>query len=200
MQRDIPTGPLPLGRSNEPWELSILLGRHRDLGGQLVELLPRLRRFAMVLARTPDAADDLVQAAVTRALERQSQWEPGTRLDRWMFQIMKSVWLNNRGSALVRHTEPLDDHSDVGALDGAAAMEAQLTLEEVRVAFTLLPMEHRQALLLVNVEGYFYKEAADLLDVPIGTVINRIARGRVALAEKALQANRKVVVLHRNRG
>ena len=174
-----------------------------DIGRQIVALLPRLRRFALALARAADAADDLVQATVARALERQEQREAGTRLDRWLFQIMKSVWLNSCKPASVRRTEPLSDHDTgkamAGSLDGATAMDAQLTLDEVRIAFGCLSIEQQRALLLVTVEGYSHKEAAALLDVPIGSVISRIARGRIALAAEPVPAGGNVVVLRRHR-
>jgi RNA polymerase sigma-70 factor (ECF subfamily) len=167
---------------------------------QLIELLPRLRRFAMVLTRSSDAADDLVQASVARALERQSQWNPDSRLDRWLFQIMKTVWLNTRKSAAIRRTESLEDHEINWSVSGTAAVESKMTLREVRVAFARLPIEQQQALMLVSVEGYGYREAAELLDVPIGTVISRVARGRVALAERTERADDRVSLLRRNRG
>lgn len=159
-----------------------------------------MRRFALVLTRSSDAADDLVQASAARALERQDQWIEGTRLDRWLFQIIKTVWLNSRDAAAVRRTEAMDDMDDLRSVDGTSAMEAHLTLNEVRTAFARLPIEQRQALLLVSVEGYSYKEAAELLDVPIGTVISRIARGRVALAAGAEKPSDNVTILRRNRG
>ncbi len=157
---------------------------HHELGRQLVELLPRLRRFALVLTRSADAADDLVQGSVARALERREQWEDGTRLDRWVFQIIKSVWLNSLKSARIRQMDSLDDHADPRGLDGASAMEAKLTLDEVRATFAGLPQAQQEALLLVCVEGYSYKEAAELLDLPMGTVVSRIARGRQALIDR----------------
>jgi RNA polymerase sigma-70 factor (ECF subfamily) len=154
----------------------------------------------MVLTRSSDAADDLVQASVARALERQGQWNPDSRLDRWLFQIMRSVWLNTRRAAAIRHTEPLEDHTANWSVSGTAAVESKMTLQEVRVAFTRLPIEQQQALMLVSVEGYGYREAAELLDVPIGTVISRVARGRVALAERTSRDDNRVALLRRNHG
>jgi len=172
-----------------------------DVRRQLVELLPRLRRFALVLARSADAADDLVQATLERALARIEQWEAGTRLDRWVFQIMKTVWLNSRRAAALRQSESLDDHEGGGTIDGARDMEAKLTLEEVRKAFHRLPVEQQQALLLVSVEGYTYAEAAELLEVPMGTVISRLARGRTALlAQASVAAADDTVTLFRRKG
>jgi RNA polymerase sigma-70 factor (ECF subfamily) len=109
------------------------------------------------------------------------------------------VWLNGRKAAILRETEPLDEQTDSGAIDGSAAMEAHMTLQEVRAAFARLPEDQQRALFLVSVEGYSYREAADLLEVPLGTVISRIARGRVALAQRRSDNADKIVVLRRNR-
>lgn len=157
---------------------------HGLLRQQLVTLLPRLRRFALVLSRSADSADDLVQASVERALTRLDHWEPGTHLDRWLFSIVKSVWLNNQRSAKIRRAEPIEAYTDEWSSDGARDAEARLTLAEVREAFGRLPEEQRQALFLVSVEGYTYAEAAEILGIPIGTVISRLARGRAALMSK----------------
>ena len=69
---------------------------------QLIALLPRLRRFARGLARSADEGDDLVQAACIRAIERQSQWQPGTRLDSWLYRIIQTIWLDRTRAARVR--------------------------------------------------------------------------------------------------
>jgi RNA polymerase sigma-70 factor (ECF subfamily) len=156
-----------------------------DTREQMIALLPRLKRFAMVLTRSADAADDLVQSAVERALSRLDQWQPYTQLDRWMFRIMKTVWINSRRSAAIRSTEPIDEHTDAAIVDGVREAEAKISLAQVRHAFTRLSPEQQQAILLVSVEGYTYNEAADLLGVPIGTVISRLARGRAILMATA---------------
>jgi RNA polymerase sigma-70 factor (ECF subfamily) len=148
---------------------------------QMVALLPRLRRFALVLERSDDAADDLVQASLERALIKLDQWQRDPNLDRWIFRIMKTVWLNRRRGAALRQTENIEDHADRGAVDGVGVADAKLTLAEVRAAFDKLPDEQRQALFVVSVEGYTYSEASDLLGVPISTIIGRLVRGRATL-------------------
>jgi RNA polymerase sigma-70 factor (ECF subfamily) len=148
---------------------------------QMVALLPRLRRYALVLERSPDAADDLVQACLERALAKLDQWQPDSHLDRWMFQIMRSVWLNKRRGAALRRTENIDDHPDQMSVDGVGVADAKLTLAEVRAAFNELPEEQRQALFMVSVEGYTYSEASELLGVPISTLVGRLVRGRATL-------------------
>lgn len=170
-----------------------------DMGRELVALLPRLRRFAMVLAKTRDGADDLVQSSLERALTRSDQWEPGTQLDRWMFRIIKTVWLNGLRSAQIRRTEPIEDHVDTAVVDGARNAEARLSLAEVREAFARLPIEQQEPLLLVCVEGYTYAEAAAFLGVPMGTVISRLVRGRAALMASVASEEPTNVTLFRQK-
>jgi RNA polymerase sigma-70 factor (ECF subfamily) len=154
---------------------------------ELVALLPRLRRFARGLAGTADRADDLVQAACERALSRIQQWTPGTRLDSWMFRIIQTIWLDERRSVKVRAGEGTVDAGTAGAelsSDGVREMEAHLTFDAVRRAMARLPEEQQAVLMLVCVEGQTYKEAADTLSIPIGTVMSRLARARLALARE----------------
>ena len=149
---------------------------------QMVELLPRLRRLARVLARAPADADDLVQQTVERALVHRRQWAPGTRLDSWMFRIMKNAWIDEsrvrrrRGAVMAPEEEGLN----VGD-DGARVVEARLEAAEVERAMARLPEEQRLAVALVLVEGLSYKEAAEVLEVPQGTLTSRLVRGRAAL-------------------
>ena len=98
---------------------------------------------------------------------------------------MKTVWLNTRRAEGIRKTESIDDNELVQSVDGSRDIEARLTLAEVREAFDLLPFDQRQALFLVSVEGYSYREAGELLQIPMGTVISRLARGRAALVAQA---------------
>jgi len=149
---------------------------------QIVDLLPRLRRLARVLARDPVDADDLVQMTVERALIHVDQWRPGTRLDSWMFRIMKNAWIDE-SRARTRRTRvfaPAEQGEAIG-LDGAAAMEAHLAAGDVARAMEKLPDEQRLAVALVLVDGLSYREAAEVLEVPQGTLTSRLARGRMAL-------------------
>jgi RNA polymerase sigma-70 factor (ECF subfamily) len=154
---------------------------------ELVALLPRLRRFARGLAGTADQADDLVQAACERALSRIQQWTPGTRLDSWMFRIIQTIWLDERRSVKVRAgsgTVASDDAGPELSADGEREMEAHMTFDAVRRAMAKLPEEQQAVLMLVCVEGQTYKEAAETLSIPIGTVMSRLARARVALVRE----------------
>lgn len=149
---------------------------------QIVDLLPRLRRLARVLARDPVDADDLVQATVERALLHQAQWRPGTRLDSWMFRIMKNAWIDESRARTRRGKvfAPEEQGEAVGH-DGAAAMEARLAAVDMQKALARLPDEQRLAVALVLVDGLSYKEAAEVLEVPQGTLTSRLVRGRMAL-------------------
>lgn len=158
-----------------------------NLQAELVALLPRLRRFARGLAGAPDQADDLVQAACERAIARIHQWTPGTRLDSWMFRIVQTIWLDQTRAQRVRTGEGRVDATSplVEAelsVDGARDMEQHLTYDAVRRAMVQLPDEQRAVVMLVCVEGQSYKEAAETLSVPIGTVMSRLSRARSALA------------------
>lgn len=149
---------------------------------QLVELLPRLRRFARGLARHQSDADDLCQAAIERALKSRDQWQQGTRLDSWMYRITRNLWIDERRAASRRGGHvPIDDAVAQIAGDGAAEVEAGALRSDVDGAMARLPDEQREVVMLVLVEGYAYREAAEILDVPIGTVTSRLARGREAL-------------------
>lgn len=146
---------------------------------QVVTLLPRLRRFARTIARQPHDADDLVQITVERALVRFEQWRPDTRLESWMFSIMKNAWIDEV-RARGRRDRVLAP-AEAGETVGDTSSEAQLTAMSVEAALAQLPDEQRLAVSLVLVEGLSYKEAAEVLEVPIGTLTSRIARGRETL-------------------
>jgi RNA polymerase sigma factor (sigma-70 family) len=149
---------------------------------QIVELLPRLRRLARVLARNPADADDLVQLTVERALLRQDQWRPGTRLDSWMFRIMKNAWIDETRARTRRDVvfAPEEQGERIGN-DAAGEMAARMAAAEVERAMGRLPDDQRLAIALVLVEGLSYREAADVLEVPEGTLTSRLVRGRAAL-------------------
>lgn len=156
---------------------------------ELLAVLPRLRRFAFALARTAADADDLCQAAIERALKARGQWQPGTRMDSWMYRIMRNAWIDT-ARARSRHGEtflPEDAGLDAGDR-GDRAIEAVVELGNVGRAMRLLPPEQREAVALVVIEGFAYKEAADILDIPMGTLTSRLVRGREALMTRLGEA------------
>mgnify|MGYP001557378717 CR=1 FL=1 len=143
-------------------------------------LLPRLRRFAAGLAREPADGDDLCQATVIRALEKRDLWQPGTRLDSWMYRMMRNVWIDET-RARTRRGETFVTE-DAGLSVGAGGGQEELVaLGDVDRALRTLPDEQREAVLLVMVEGYSYKEAAEIVECPVGTLNSRLVRGRDAL-------------------
>ena len=150
-----------------------------DVQEQLIALLPRLRRFARTLARNPHDADDLVQLAVERALTRFDQWKPGTRLDSWMFGIMKNAFIDDMRSRQRR--DRVLAPAELGENVADVASEAHIDRLSLEAAMERLPEEQRPAVALVLVEGLAYKEAAAVLEVPMGTLTSRLARGREAL-------------------
>jgi RNA polymerase sigma-70 factor (ECF subfamily) len=156
---------------------------HSALCAQLLPLLPRLRRFARGLAGSDEEGDELLQDACARAISRAHQWLPGTRLDSWMYRTIQTIWLDRLRVDKVRgrNAGALDPDKLIGG-DLQRECEARLLLDEVRRAIGRLPPEQRAVLLLVCVEGLSYREAADTLDLPIGTVMSRLCRARLALA------------------
>lgn len=148
----------------------------------LIALLPRLRRFAHALARSSADADDLCQAAVERALKARAQWQPGTRLDSWMYRIMRNLWIDETRARSRRDEVAAPELlAGMAGEDGAATADTRLALTDLDRAMHRLPPEQREAIALVLVEGLAYKEAAVVLDVPIGTLTSRLSRGREAL-------------------
>lgn len=153
-----------------------------DFSNALVALLPRMRRFAMALTGTAADCDDLVQDAIERALTKRAQWRPGTRLDSWVFRIMQNAWIDTTRSRRVRAAVSLEDEGmDAPGVDGRAAMEAHLTLARAKSALAALPPDNRAVVALVLIEGFSYREAAEILGVPEGTVTSRLFRARTAL-------------------
>ncbi len=150
-------------------------------GDQLVAVLPRLRRFARGLTGSSVEADDLVQAACERALARRHQFQEGTRFDSWMFRIVQTIWIDQIRSREVRKADGDIGEDRLGSDEPVRRVEARLTLAEVRRAVDRLSPDQRAALLLVTVEGLSYKEAAEVVDVPVGTIMSRLARARIAL-------------------
>jgi RNA polymerase sigma-70 factor (ECF subfamily) len=150
-----------------------------NIQARIIELLPRLRRFARNLTRNPHDADDVVQIAIERALTRLDQWQRDARLDSWLFRIVRNAWIDEIRSRARRDT--LFAPAEAGETVGVAAMDREVDRLSVEAAMARLPEEQRSAVSLVLVEGLPYKEAALALDVPIGTLTSRLARGREAL-------------------
>jgi RNA polymerase sigma-70 factor (ECF subfamily) len=150
-----------------------------DVRTQLAGLLPRLRRFARVITRNVADADDLVQVALEKALTRADQWRPGSRMDSWMFGIMKNAWIDEVRAR--RRRERVHAPEEAGATVGDRSAAARDIAMSVQAAMARLPEDQRMAIALVLVEGLSYKDAAESLGIPMGTLTSRLARGREAL-------------------
>lgn len=149
---------------------------------QIVALLPRMRRFGRAITRHASDADDLVQISIERALLRYQQWRPESPFHSWVFGIMRNAWIDEVRTRS-RHGEVLaPEEAGVEVADHAS--EAQLRMLSVQRAMATLPDEQRLAVALVLIEGLSYKEAAEALDIPIGTLTSRLARGREALQKQ----------------
>jgi RNA polymerase sigma-70 factor (ECF subfamily) len=146
---------------------------------QIVALLPRLRRFAKNLTRNPHDADDIVQIAVERALGRLEQWRSDARLDSWMFKIVRNAWIDELRSRGRR--DKIFLAAEAGENIGTDSMASETEWLSVQAAMARLPQEQREAVSLVLIEGLPYREAAEVLEVPVGTLTSRLARGREAL-------------------
>ncbi|MCV0394703.1 MAG: RNA polymerase sigma factor [Rhizobiaceae bacterium] len=161
-----------------------MMAAEHDVGHRLIALLPNMRRFALSLARKPDLADDLVQQACERALAHAASFQPGTRFDAWMFRIIRNLWIDRvRRDRTAGPREDIEERRDLVGDDGERTMEARLTLASVSEAMELLPEDQRELVVLVCVEDLSYREAAEVLGVPIGTIMSRLARARKKLAE-----------------
>ena len=155
-----------------------------DFDSGLTHCLPRLRRFAHALSRDPADADDLTQSTVERALTARRQWQPGTRLDSWLYRIMRNLWIDTARarSRKSRREAPPEAAANVG-VDPRPGIEASVDLARIMSAMERLPDEQREVIGLILIEGFGYREAAELLGLPIGTVSSRLVRGRTALLE-----------------
>lgn len=154
-----------------------------DLKQDLIALLPRLRRFARTLTRSVTEADDLVQDACLRAIDRAEQWDPSQPLDRWMFRIMRNLWISEIRKRQVRLGQGHVPAEDASELVSRETGEDNLAATQLQDRITALPGELASVLLTVSVEGYSYAEASELLGIPIGTVMSRMHRARKALAD-----------------
>jgi len=154
-----------------------------DLKEEIIDQIPRLRRFARYLARDADHADDLVQETLIRALKALPQLDPGGNLRAWLFTILQNVlrgeWRRRRRSPL-RHDINADDAPEPGQNGGQFESAA---LAELAVAVRRLPPRYREVLMLCGVEGFDYEEAASVLGVPVGTIRSRLSRARALLKE-----------------
>ncbi len=153
-------------------------------------VFPRLWRYCLGLTGSRDRADDLAQAACLRAIEKADQFEPGTHLDRWMFRMTQRMWINELRKDAVRMGGGLAPVEEIDLVDEKADPETNLLGREVLNSVMELPEAQRATVILVYVEGYRYLEAAEILDIPVGTVMSRLAAARKKLVEKYQKESR----------
>lgn len=152
--------------------------------GLLIEKLPNLRRYALSLCRSGDQADDLVQTTVERALKARASFDPASKIEAWLFRILRNAWIDIVRKKRVRGQElEYDKAPEIADTTGHQGY-ARLMVSSVMAAVDLLPDGQREVLLLVSVEGLSYAEVAEILDVPKGTIMSRLCRARSALAGK----------------
>ena len=161
-----------------------------DFERNLTDLLPRLRRLAHALSRSPADADDLTQATAERILRARRQWQAGTRFDAWAFRILRNLWIDmaRAKTRLERRLAPEEAGMSVGH-DPREHLEQRAELGVLMAAMSRLPEEQREVIALVSIEGLGYAEVAQLLDLPLGTVSTRVMRGRQALVALVGSAN-----------
>jgi RNA polymerase sigma-70 factor, ECF subfamily len=165
------------GVPEQPME-SIILEVHN----RMVKIMPRLRRFVYSLSGGGDSSEDLIQETYVRALAHLDQWQPGTRLDSWMFRIAQNLWIDQMRTERV-HGEAVDIDV-IGHLlscDGRVIAENRIVLQELRKDIAQLSMDQRNVIRLVCGYGLSYKETGKILNLPAGTVMSRLARARDAL-------------------
>lgn len=169
------------------------MNQAEDVAETLPSLLPRLWRFGLRLARNKEDAEDLVQRACVRALERRHQLQPGTSALSWTFSIMHSVWLNEVRARQIRSRASIEWHDELTetiATPEGLNPELSSLYGEVFAAVDELPDAQRVVMLLVAGEGLSYQEAADSLGIPIGTVMSRLARARLTIGQRFNHAGR----------
>ncbi|MGD9332756.1 MAG: RNA polymerase sigma factor [Desulfobacterales bacterium] len=152
---------------------------------QMVLLLPRLRRFARSLTGEVETADDLVQMACERSLQRLGQYRDGTRFDSWLYQVVYTQWIDQlrRRKRRSAQAEKLKHLQKITGENQASPQQIYAVMD-VKDALNHIPDENRAAVILVAVEGHTYAEAASVLGVPVGTVASRVARAREMLGKQ----------------
>lgn len=156
---------------------------------EMIGLLPRLRRFAVTLTRAGPDADDLVQEACAAALQKWHHYDPAQPLDRWMFRIIRNLWISEIRKRQVRQGQghiPAEEAAELQTSDADDALEAR----QVQGKVDALPAELSRPLMLVCAEGYSYREVSELLEIPVGTVMSRIHRARKLLVTTLGHAER----------
>ena len=143
-----------------------------------MEVYPRLWRYALVISGTPDQADELAQMTALRAIEKADLFDPQTYLDRWLFRMAQRIWLNELRARAVRRGGGLVAVEEVALRDEKPDAETNYFATEVLSRIYALPEAQRACVMLVYVEGFSYAQAAEILEVPVGTIMSRLSTAR----------------------
>jgi RNA polymerase sigma-70 factor (ECF subfamily) len=153
--------------------------REAAFKAELVALIPHLRAFARTLAGDPTSADDLAQDAMMKAWDARESYQMGTNMKAWTFMILRNQFYSEKRRSW-RQTQ-LDQEAAERTLVAVDDPEAPVALDELRLGLSMLPIEQREALILVGAGGFAYEEAADICGCAVGTVKSRVSRARRAL-------------------
>ncbi|MEM7215613.1 MAG: RNA polymerase sigma factor [Pseudomonadota bacterium] len=156
----------------------------KEVADGLEPLFPRLWRYCLALTSNPDRANDLAQNTCLRAMEKSHLFKQGTKLDRWIFRIAQRLWINEMRSDAVRQGGGLVAIDEIELPDKKSDPETNLFARQLLMEVMKLPEAQRTTVMLVYVEGFSYKDAARILEIPIGTVMSRLASSRAKLASK----------------
>lgn len=149
----------------------------------IADVFPRLWRYCLVLTNNKDQADDLAQAACLRALQKSYQFDPGSAFDRWIFRLTQRLWIDEIRKIAVRKGGGLAPIDEVELLDIKPSPEQNLLHKEVLLSIMQLPEAQRATVVLVYVEGNSYRETAEILEIPVGTVMSRLSIARRKISE-----------------
>ncbi|KMK82450.1 ECF subfamily RNA polymerase sigma-24 subunit [Pectobacterium brasiliense ICMP 19477] len=147
--------------------------------------MTRLWRYGLVLSRSHEVAEELVQSTCVRALEKSGQFTPGTQIDKWLFSILHSIWISELRARRVRLGQGFVESEALLAPDTRERNDDSRHYQKIMQRVSALPEAQRNTVFLVYVEGFTYQEAADTLSVPIGTIMSRLATARSTLAKSA---------------
>lgn len=149
----------------------------------IVDQIPHLRRYARALLGDKTLADDLVQECLTRAMDRLHLWRPGSNMRVWLMAIMHNLHINDAKRRSARPDQVSLSASHENLRSEPPGQDTPLMLRDMNQALNQLPDDQRHVILLIGLEGLEYAEAADVLDIPIGTVMSRLGRGRKSMRE-----------------
>lgn len=172
-----------------------LLGKKKsehEIRKGLPVLFPRLWRYGLILAGNQDDAMDLAQTTCLRALEKAENYQAGTRLDSWLFKMEQRIWVNEIRSRKVRRGNGLQAFEEINIPDPGPNQNTNFFVRQVLSSIYELPEAQRATVLLVYVEGYKYAEASGILNVPVGTIMSRLAAARKTVSERMTRKSKAI--------